>query len=174
VEAAVLHTDVGAVSDDKEELRIYAIGRWPGWAGVWAGEELDAPSERLGRTFETRRAALGGVVFESGQVFVYTGPYGTTEWRAVHTPEHFFSGWSNTRLFRPLPYWVVFSIPHWLGMSFFAVAPLLWLALHSSHSVILRRRRRLGRCLRCGYDLTGNMSRKCSECGQAVYCQVLK
>ncbi len=29
-------------------------------------------------------------------------------------------------------------------------------------------RRRLGLCLHCGYNLTGNVSGKCSECGKAI------
>ena len=32
----------------------------------------------------------------------------------------------------------------------------------------LRRRRRLGLCGRCGYDLHGNVSRVCPECGAAA------
>lgn len=31
-----------------------------------------------------------------------------------------------------------------------------------------RRRKRKGLCLRCGYDLTGNVSGSCSECGMAT------
>jgi hypothetical protein len=30
------------------------------------------------------------------------------------------------------------------------------------------RRRREGRCLSCGYDLTGNVSGVCPECGTAI------
>ena len=30
-----------------------------------------------------------------------------------------------------------------------------------------RQRRRKGLCLKCGYDLTGNVSGVCSECGEA-------
>jgi hypothetical protein len=45
-----------------------------------------------------------------------------------------------------------------------AVPPLAWLVLH------LRRRRRLGTnlCIKCGYNLTGNVSGVCPECGTAV------
>ncbi|MCP4249914.1 MAG: hypothetical protein GY778_22960 [bacterium] len=34
------------------------------------------------------------------------------------------------------------------------------------------RRRRRGLCLPCGYDLTGNVSGVCPECGEAISCGV--
>ena len=49
-----------------------------------------------------------------------------------------------------------------------AIPPLLWLARRSRRLYTRRRRSRLGLCLRCGYDLTGNTSGKCSECGAVV------
>ena len=55
-----------------------------------------------------------------------------------------------------------------------SVAPLvLLLAVYPTISLIrgpLRRRRRRGKglCLKCGYDLTGNVSGVCSECGQVI------
>jgi hypothetical protein len=58
--------------------------------------------------------------------------------------------------------------PQWPLTAAAAVPPLLWLALRARRLLILRCRRRLGLCLRCGYDLTGNASGVCSECGQAV------
>ena len=33
---------------------------------------------------------------------------------------------------------------------------------------LMRRRRRIGMCLSCGYDLTGNVSGTCSECGTRI------
>jgi hypothetical protein len=58
------------------------------------------------------------------------------------------------------PYWGV-SLPLWMLFLFFAVptALLLW-----------RDRRRIppGHCQHCGYDLTGNISGRCPECGQTV------
>lgn len=49
-----------------------------------------------------------------------------------------------------------------------AIPPLLWLALRARRRLVPHRRRRLGRCLRCGYDLTGNTSGVCSECGLSI------
>ena len=47
-----------------------------------------------------------------------------------------------------------------LPLAAFALPPLVWLALRSRRAIVLRRRRRLGRCLRCGYDLAGNVERQ--------------
>jgi len=53
-------------------------------------------------------------------------------------------------------YW----IPLWLPFLFIALPTgyLLW----SDH----RRRMRAGCCEKCGYDLTGNTTGRCSECGE--------
>ena len=51
------------------------------------------------------------------------------------------------------------------------VAPLLGFAAHGKnwwHRRKTRRRRRLGLCPSCGYDLTGNASGVCPECGTPV------
>ena len=49
----------------------------------------------------------------------------------------------------------------------FAVPACLWYLL--DRPVWLRRRRlRRGHCEHCGYDLTGNVSGVCPECGQAA------
>lgn len=50
--------------------------------------------------------------------------------------------------------WVVFL---------FTIAPALWFARFVRH----RRRSRPG-CCACGYDLTGNVSGVCPECGKAI------
>ncbi len=53
------------------------------------------------------------------------------------------------------------TVPLWLPLisALFAMAVLWWLD---------RRRVRPGHCGRCGYDLTGNISGVCPECGAAV------
>ncbi|HXE55277.1 MAG TPA: hypothetical protein VN541_19795 [Tepidisphaeraceae bacterium] len=45
-----------------------------------------------------------------------------------------------------------------------ALPPLAWVTM----GVRRRRRRRLGLCPACGYDLTGNVSGVCPECGKPV------
>lgn len=48
-----------------------------------------------------------------------------------------------------------------------AVATGLWLAARGRRAWARRRRTRFGLCVRCGYDLRGNESGRCPECGQA-------
>ena len=56
--------------------------------------------------------------------------------------------------------------PFWLVLLLTICYPAIWCI-----RVPLRRRRhrRLGRCVDCGYDLTGNVTGKCSECGRETY-----
>lgn len=61
--------------------------------------------------------------------------------------------------------WTTVSMPVWV--------PVVLLVIHPTAALIRgplrrRRRRRRGQCERCGYDLTGNTSGICSECGQCV------
>lgn len=53
------------------------------------------------------------------------------------------------------------SIPLWMPLLALG-APTLWLCRYR------RRRKIVGRCDQCGYDLTGNLSGQCPECGTAL------
>lgn len=55
------------------------------------------------------------------------------------------------------------TLPIWLLLIIFVAYPMLWLTTHGP----LRRyrRRRRNQCVKCGYDLTGNVSGVCPECG---------
>jgi hypothetical protein len=58
---------------------------------------------------------------------------------------------------------VSFAVP----VAAAALPPLLWLAAYGRRRRLIRRRNRLGLCLRCGYDLRGSPPGRCSECGAA-------
>jgi hypothetical protein len=59
------------------------------------------------------------------------------------------------------------AVPYWLPVLITAIMPSWWVALQ-------RRRRlrawrsRAGLCVSCGYDLTGNTSGVCPECGNNI------
>jgi len=55
------------------------------------------------------------------------------------------------------------AFPHWFLALIFAILPAIWLFKWN-------KRRKLGpnACPSCGYDLTGNESGKCPECGEAM------
>ena len=62
---------------------------------------------------------------------------------------------------QPPVFWGL-MIPHWLVCLSFAILPAIWLLKWN-------KRRQLGpnACPACGYDLTGNESGECPECGHA-------
>ncbi len=56
-------------------------------------------------------------------------------------------------------------IPTWMLFVVLGSYPLYaWLR----HTRIRQVRQRTGLCAKCGYDLTGNATGKCSECGTAI------
>ena len=63
------------------------------------------------------------------------------------------------------PLWGV-GVPHWFIAVVLALPGLIWLTRYR-RELVLRLRRVRGLCLACGYDLTGNQSGVCPECGTA-------
>jgi len=73
----------------------------------------------------------------------------------------FRSSWYQTSE-RKVEY-VLMTIPHWFLTLIFAIMPAIWLFKWN-------KRRKLGptACPSCGYDLTGNETGACPECGVAT------
>ncbi len=125
-------------------------------------------------------------------VFLYTG-YGDGEryeivaWRGairVGWGEYPKSNFTNNRYvgqficlyydgWFPIVIWPMF----WLRGPIMIIVPLwpacagavLWMALGERQA---RRRMRPGLCRACGYDLTGNVSGRCPECGCPIVAQL--
>jgi hypothetical protein len=79
--------------------------------------------------------------------------------------------WSNVRFWPEGRFWFTYPevtykvawvayLPLWMPAAVFA-ALMLWM-------IPWRRRRPPHHCKRCGYDLTGNISGLCPECGASV------
>lgn len=58
-------------------------------------------------------------------------------------------------------------VPHWLVVLLTGVLPIWW-GVSAGRAYRRRRRGEIGRCRRCDYDLTGNTSGVCPECGSRV------
>ena len=60
--------------------------------------------------------------------------------------------------------WTAYGMPVWLPLVIFTIFPLYWIVVPVRASLRRARRRRLGQCETCGYDLRGS-SERCPECG---------
>jgi len=89
----------------------------------------------------------------------------------VQLRDYYGGGWFEDRG-RPLPAskrcgtcHVHVEVPLWQPLVVFAAYPTLAFV----HNLLRPwRRRRKGLCLKCGYNLTGNVSGVCPECGERV------
>ena len=61
--------------------------------------------------------------------------------------------------------WLAVGFPIWLPLVLFTAYPTL---AFIRGPLRRHRRRKRGLCVRCGYDLTGNVSGVCPECGTEV------
>jgi hypothetical protein len=95
-----------------------------------------------------------------------SGFMGTPQWRfssmSVSQLPPRLSDHETTFAFAPEGWYLFF--PLWLPAILFAITPSYWLLGPRRR---LKRRRRLGLCLGCGYDLRASPER-CPECGVAV------
>lgn len=96
------------------------------------------------------------VATDGNVVFLVPDPLVYFVRKTIHRSENPF-GWPTVR---SGPYLRV-TVPLWIPFLLLAVptARLWWLD---------RRRMPPGHCPRCGYDLTGNVSGRCPECGNAA------
>ena len=89
-----------------------------------------------------RMQGVGGLVLYRGH----------TNYRAI-TGENDFTA-----------FWHLLIVPVWMLLLALGVWPAYWIALPLRRERLIRRRRKLGLCESCGYDLRGGGER-CPECG---------
>jgi hypothetical protein len=103
---------------------------------------------------------LLGCGFGAGTVCVVVDPNGRV-WRGPPFPD----GITRQMLSPPRPFWQA-SVRHVLAGATFGALPAATLLRAVRRRLRRRIRRRRGKCPACGYDLTGNVSGVCPECGE--------
>ena len=109
-----------------------------------------------------RTAGNTSLVFGRGAICCLPCPPGYPSWKWNWSHDGWSRGWDNLRV---LPYL-------YTGAPFIIFVPL-WIpfALVLALTIHLWERDRpkpRGHCVHCGYNLTGNVSGVCPECGNAV------
>jgi hypothetical protein len=116
----------------------------------------------FGPAFRTRHLTIvltgGGIDLDR---YTYKGPIAPLSmWNGFRT---FETGWQPryAKPFQNVGYWRLF-IPLWMPTVFFGLAAC---GCHPPYFYARSRRKKLGLCLQCGYDLRGSETR-CPECGR--------
>jgi hypothetical protein len=135
------------VGSERGYLSIMIDGGWP-FRGQWTV----APHLSFLTVAGSTNITAVGWGYERGTAFGRLGPPGT---KAPFAP-------------RPIPFVDI----HWLWPTVLtSVLPLLGARRRMRRAIVDRRqrlRRAAGLCLVCSFDLTGNVSGVCPECGTAI------
>ena len=118
-----------------------------------------------------RYAPFWHVSVEKGDLEIFHGEYILSGTFLVSEQTSHF-GFRVSRSYYS-PNWVIsrtYGIPMWAPTILFLAYPVLTIV--RSPRVRRRHRQRHGLCLYCGYDLRGNMSGACPECGRAFQSEV--
>jgi hypothetical protein len=146
-------------------LHVLTVGAWPGaerfrWVPTGGAAEVPALIFSGAGTSWHRL----GVAVERDTVTTWLAPGGGPAPLATYLAEAGRAG--INRASTPMPYAV--RVPWWMLVMVLGALPL-WRGASSFRRD--RRRRRLAVrncCLACGYDLTGDVSGVCPECGGSV------
>jgi hypothetical protein len=147
-------------------LHVLAVEGWPGHEPFrWVADNSDGRLPLVtfeGSWSEWRRFGLEG---EYGFVTTRLRPNGTPVSRAEERASR--DGVSGYSGMSPMRFGSVF-VTFWMPALLTGALPFFVLARWAGAFLSRRRRRSRGLCERCCYDLRGNVSGACPECGTAV------
>ena len=134
-------------------------------------EDLFDVSERKGRGWRARRTSVSHIG-QSTTVYEFDQGWPLYSFRCVHqfgdevrSPGlrgGFVARAPLTHPDRIIAFWPL--LPNVLLNAFILAAP--WVLYFAFDELRRMRRRRIGRCSRCGYDLRGSAHSVCPECGE--------
>jgi hypothetical protein len=130
----------------------------------WAGDAKEISEDFAGWPMRcvhcTNRAEIAIQVGGAAMGMSKTGPGAIDHGYELGS----WPGGPSGSTWRALPYQAL-----WLGFTLNSIFYAVLIAIMGCALVVMRdrRRRQQGRCLDCGYDLTGAMHERCPECGRA-------
>ena len=141
-------------------LALWFISLW--WMGLYLVRPAAGPATKMAKAVGFQCGRVYAAVWPGALIFPLPGE----GWSIARTglcqewlPKY---GRSSIQQFQAI--W----IPLWMPLAFFACYP----AIAFIRGPLRRwRRRRAGLCTRCAYNLTGNQSGLCPECGIKVHPQ---
>jgi len=134
-------------------------------------------TKSFAQTSFSARSESGGIVFTKwvgspeSNWSIYSHEPDT--WMYLNPDGEFFGFASATMVMAIMPSnTVVFrsrsiTIPHWFLAFLCVIVPVIWIRWCTRI-----RRVMIGKCTHCAYDLTGNETGKCSECGTSIGTEV--
>lgn len=153
-------------------LGVTRYSRWPGpvhsFHRVWDGDV----SHLVTPVFAIRWAGANRTEWEKGKFHFAHGtvclllvPDGTVSYGRLALPA--IQQFAMQKFSAPFPFWTI-GIPCWLAVVIFAFLPMLLICRSATRRFRGRLRTSRGRCYKCGYNLTGNASGLCPECGSKI------
>ncbi len=145
------------------------VSHWHAWhvSEVWnqGGQWVDFKGGSMHWSYESNGGLWQDSVTVEDSGFGLPYVFGFRMYGDGHTriyfPGIFFDWWRQSTGYRRF----------YLRIEFFTLACVAaaYPTIAVIHGVLRHRQRRSkGLCLHCGYDLTGNESGKCSECGESI------
>jgi hypothetical protein len=165
---SAFHLGIGGnfwIVDDFDAGMFYLFRRWQleqtdtgGWSARMVGQPSVAPIEPQGSSFPLVAPRRGQTTTSFDRTASFPGGIIVSRYYVAY-----LDGMSALLLTN---LW----LPRWTTASPLAISILIcvWISVRRVRRLIVFRRKQQQRCVACGYDLTGNASGVCPECGVRV------